>query len=106
VLPEVRASEIARALKGASVSAILVVDDADRLVGVIDPRVLESAAPDETAAVLARRSPCIGESASLAEAVECMVRAHTRYLPVLRADGRVAGVLDDLDALRWIALHR
>lgn len=106
VLPEVRASEIASAVKGTAVSAIVVVDDADRLVGVIEPGVLESAPPDEKAGVLARRSPCIGESASLAEAVECMVRAHTRYLPVLRADGRVAGVLDDLDALRWIALHR
>jgi CBS domain-containing protein len=106
VLPEVRASEIASALKGTSASAILVVDDADRLVGVIDPCDLEFAPPDERAGVLARRSPCIEESASLAEAVECMVRAHTRYLPVLRADGRVSGVLDDLDALRWVALHR
>ena len=106
VLPDVRASEIASALKGTSVSAILVVDDADRLVGVIDRSVLESAPPDERAGVLARRTPCIGEANSLIEAVECMVRAHTRYLPVLRADGRVAGVLDDLDALRWIALHR
>jgi CBS domain-containing protein len=106
VLPEVPASEIASALKGTAVGAVLVVDDGDRLVGLIDPRDLESAPPDERAGALARQSPSVGESASLADAVECMVRAHARHLPVLRADGRVAGVLDDLDALRWIALHR
>ena len=106
VLPEVAAGEIARVVSGESTGAIPVVDDGDRLVGLIDPGVLESSSPGSRAAGLARESPCIPEGASLADAVEFMVRTHARYLPVVREDGSVVGVLADLDALRWVALHR
>jgi CBS domain-containing protein len=35
-----------------------------------------------------------------------MVKGHARHLPVVRSDGRVVGMLADLDALRWVARRR
>jgi CBS domain-containing protein len=104
-LPEVSASDIARALRDIPGAPVVVVDDGDRPLGVIEPFVAASAPHGSRASALKHDQSSIGESASLAEAVDLMVKGHARSLPVVAADGRIVGVLADLDALRWVASH-
>jgi CBS domain-containing protein len=85
-------------------TAVAVVDDGERLLGLIEPGTLASA--EQMAGELRRDRPSIGESMSLADAVQRMARTHTRYLPVIDDRERVVGVLADLDALRWVARRR
>jgi CBS domain-containing protein len=106
VLPNVTAGDIARALREVASPAVVVVDDEDHLVGIITPSDASSAPSGVQARELSREGPYIEESASLAEAVDRMVRAHVRFLPVVGADQRVIGVLADLDALRWVGSSR
>jgi CBS domain-containing protein len=102
-LPEVPAGQVAKATGGAPDVAVLVVDDGDHLLGVIEPAVLAASPTDTLAATIGQRAPSIREDRSVAEAIECMVRGHRRFLPVVQEDGRVVGVLSDLDILRWVA---
>jgi CBS domain-containing protein len=105
-LPEAPAVDVARALASERGRPALVVDDGGRLLSVVDA---------ETAAASPRRLPVgalghlvatVHESTSLADALDCMVRKHRRFLPVVRDDDRVVGVLADVDALRSIARRR
>ena len=105
VLPEVSAREVTRALRETPGGAVVVVDDGDHLLGVIEPFAAASAPLSARAGTLKHNQASIGESASLADAVDLMVKAHARSLPVVRSDGRVVGSLSDLDALRWVACH-
>ncbi len=105
-LPEVSASEIAHALGDTPAAPVVVVDGGDRLLGVIEPFAAASAPRGAPACTLTRDRSSISESASLADAVDLMVKGHARHLPVVRSDGRVVGTLADLDALRWVARGR
>jgi CBS domain-containing protein len=105
VLPEVPARDIVRALRDTPGAPVVVVDDGDRLLGVIEPFVAASAPLGARASALRHDRSAITESASLADAVDLMVKGHARSLPVVRSDGRVVGMLSDLDALRWVASH-
>ena len=105
-LPEAPAVEIARALAAEPGRPAVLVDDGDRLVGMVDAGAPASSPAQVPAVCLGRPTASVRESAPLSEAVDCMVKRHTRFLPVVRDDERVVGVLADIDALRWIASRR
>jgi CBS domain-containing protein len=102
-LPEVPAAQLANATGGAPDVAVLVVDDGDHPLGIIEPAVLAASPGAMPAATIGHSIPSIREDSSVSDAIECMVRGHRRFLPVVQEDGRVAGVLSDLDILRWVA---
>jgi CBS domain-containing protein len=81
----------------------IVVEADGRVVGLIerpeDGPVEEVVRTEE----LARAAVPIRESATLAAAVARMARERRRALPVVDADGRVVGLITDLDALHWVA---
>jgi CBS domain-containing protein len=103
---------VPRAPLGAAVEALgrapvasptgIVVDDADRVLGVIERpdarRVVEAVAGE-----LALPVAPIRESATLAAAVARMTKERRRALPVVDDAGRVVGLVTDIDALRWVA---
>jgi iron-sulfur cluster repair protein YtfE (RIC family) len=99
---EVLAGVVARILRDYETPVAIVVDDADHLVGTIQRDCAECAPGDQIANELEREGPHIDESASLAEAIERMAKGHARFLPVVGAEGRVVGLLADLEALHWI----
>lgn len=105
-LAETPAADVARALANEPGRPALVVDDGDRLLGMVDGEVAATSTDGQRAGGLSRAAPSIRESASLTDAVDCMVRRHARFLPVVRDDDRVVGVLSDVDALRLIARQR
>jgi CBS domain-containing protein len=106
VSPDVPAGELANALANAPGMAALVVDDSQRLLGLVEPNEAASSPIQQRSVELGHMGPTVAESASLADAVAFMAKAHLRFLPVIRDDGRAVGVLTDLDAMRWVAAKR
>ena len=103
--PQVPAGVVIDALEGSHAHAAVVVDDDDHLVGTVRRDGAEAVHADLVASALGRDTPYIDESASLADAIACMVKTHTRFLPVVGPRGRVVGLLADTDALRWVAAY-
>ena len=80
---------------GQSLIYFYVVDDASRLVGVLQTRALLTAQPDETVAdVMIRRVVAIPESATLLEACEFFVLHKFLVFPIVDQDRRIVGVID------------
>ena len=104
--PQVPAGVVIDALEADQAQAAVVVDDEDHLVGTVRRDGVQTVHEDLVASALGRETPYIDESASLADAIACMVKTHTRFLPVVGAEGRVVGLLADTDALRWVAAYR
>jgi iron-sulfur cluster repair protein YtfE (RIC family)/CBS domain-containing protein len=100
---EVATGVVARVMSECRTSAAVVVDGADRAVGLIERDRVESAHEEQTASEVEREACGIDESASLADAIARMVKKRERFLPVVGADGRVVGMLADIDALHLIA---
>jgi hypothetical protein len=103
--PEVPVGRIARVLADTPGAAAVLVDDALHVLGFVQAAEAASAPAVQKSDALAERGPAVLESASLADAVAIMAKAHRRYLPVIGDDERAVGVLSDLDALHWIASH-
>jgi iron-sulfur cluster repair protein YtfE (RIC family)/CBS domain-containing protein len=103
--PQVPAGVVIDALEADRAYAAVIVDDTDHLVGTVRRDGVQTAQEDLVASALGRDTPYIDESASLANAIACMVKTHTRFLPVVGRQGRVVGLLADTDALRWVAAY-
>jgi iron-sulfur cluster repair protein YtfE (RIC family)/CBS domain-containing protein len=100
---DVAAGVVARAMDEFRTSAAVVVDCAGRTVGMVERDRVEYAHQEQTASEVERKATGIEESASLADAIARMVKTRERFLPVVGADGRVVGMLADIDALHLIA---
>jgi|CZKU01.1.fsa_nt_gi iron-sulfur cluster repair protein YtfE (RIC family)/CBS domain-containing protein len=99
---DVTAKAVADALGKHGDAVAVVVDETGHFAGTIDRDLAECAHAGQLAGELRQAGPCIGESAPLADAIACMVKTHQRSLPVVGADGRVLGLLVDIDALHRI----
>lgn len=97
-------AERALAQDGAPVA--LVVDAEDALVGVVDRDHVGPRRPRTPARDLASSIAPVAEATPLAHAIARMVHERSRALPVVGSDGRVIGLLSDVDALRWVAQRR
>jgi CBS-domain-containing membrane protein len=102
------ARDLVRAFERTGGVVAVVVDDAGRLVGLVDAE--DAARADEQVRTheLATRVRAVHESAPLFHAIDRMVHERARALPVVDEDGYVVALLTDLDALHWVAcrMHR
>jgi CBS domain-containing protein len=103
VFRDVAAGEVAAALAETPVPAVVVVDEADHVVGIVAAAEVRASPPECSAGELGRAGLSVSESASLADAVAYLTRRHARFVAVLGPGERVVGVLADLDTLRWVA---
>jgi CBS domain-containing protein len=99
------AATFARSLHVPGHRVAVVVDDALHSMGLVEVAVAARAVEDCSVEELVRRVPPIHEGAPLARAIERMVHERARALPVVDDQGRVVGLLTDLDALHWVAHH-
>ena len=106
VRSEVTIRELRRLLAEEPANTVLVVDDEDHLIGTIDTSSLEQCPGGVPAILPMRAKHSILETATVADAVERLVRTHSRSVAVVDADGHAVGVLTDIDLLRWFARHR
>jgi len=91
------------------VGALLVVDDGS-LVGVVSERdyarkvILKGKSSKDTFVreIMTSSPITINCNTSVEEALQLMTENRFRHLPVLNADGRIAGVLSIGDLVKWI----
>jgi CBS-domain-containing membrane protein len=100
---DLAAGALALCLDEERTSVAIVVDDAWRLVGLVDAADAARAVKSVRARDLARPIAPVHEAAPLDLAVERMVRERARALPVVDDEGCVVALLTDLDALHWVA---
>lgn len=92
-----------RAFEEAAAAVALVVDDRERLAGVVEDTLVARMKAPARAIDLARRVQPVHESERLVHAIDRMIHERARALPVIDDDGCVVALLTDLDALRWVA---
>ena len=102
---ELPAAAFARALHMPGHRVAVVVDEAQRALGLVEVAVAAAALEHTTVQDLVRQVACIHEGTPLARAIDRMVHERVRALPVVDDEGRVVGLLTNLDALHWVA-HR
>ncbi len=98
--------EILRLMMDYRLSALPVVDDARRIVGMVHLHALEMGeeSPDLTAVdVMTSEVICVGEDESLSEAAWLLVQRGLDVLPVVRG-GVLTGLLARADLVRLYAL--
>ena len=100
--------DVANELTSRGVGALVVLDDADVVVGVIGERDVVQAIANRGAAALSERVAMhmnknwrfVTEDESVEETARTMTLERCRHLPVLR-DGRLAGVVSIGDVVKW-----
>jgi len=100
--------DVANELTSRGVGALVVLDDADVVVGVIGEREIVHAIATRGAAALSERVALhmnknrrfVTEDESLEDTARTMTVERCRHLPVLR-DGRLAGVVSIGDVVKW-----
>ena len=85
-----------------------IMGKAGALRGVLNLDASRASPCDAWMSVTAAMVPVvrIREEATLHDALRAMVRGHARSLTVMREDGTVVGVVDDLAILHWCVEHR
>ena len=99
--------DAARLMKAHHTSAVLVIDNNEKLVGICTERdvvfdiVAEGLDPDQTQvrAVMTEHPQAIGPDKPLGHALHLMFEGGFRHLPVVDAGGRPIGILSSRDAL-------
>jgi CBS-domain-containing membrane protein len=99
---ETPAGVVARAIAQERVLAAVIVDEWERYVGIVERADAEAAAPAECLHGIVRAVAPVHEASPLAGVIARMVHDRARVLAVVDDDRRPAGVLSDLDALRWV----
>jgi CBS domain-containing protein len=114
---EVRAEELAKLFAARKVSGMPVVDEDERLVGVVsrtdllccpndaeDLPVLHPERTRATAEELMNPSPVVvHEGATIPQAAAVMASARVHRVLVVSSEGTVVGILTTLDVVRWVA---
>jgi CBS domain-containing protein len=109
VKPTSTIAEAARVMRDNNIGSVLVMDESERLVGILTERdivykiVAEGKGLDTSVEeVMTRDIITIREDATIAEAARLMIGMNVRHLPVVDARGRVVGVLSLRDLARAI----
>ncbi|MBU0504798.1 MAG: CBS domain-containing protein [bacterium] len=107
VRPDTPAMEAVRLLVKNSISGLPVVDDDNKLVGIVSEKDLLKFIhdPEEKAltvsSLMTKKVICFDENTSGVEICNCLVKNNFRRVPVLK-DGRLVGVVSRRDILRKI----
>lgn len=103
-----RIFEIAELMRANSVGSIVIVDDSERVVGIVTDRdiamclALGAATPDSyVSEAMSREVHCIDQSMTMFEVTRFIKTVEVRRLPVIDGDRRLVGIIsiDDIMAL-------
>jgi CBS domain-containing protein len=103
---EARMSDVAARLADEGRTALPIVDVDDRVIGVIDARAIERAierGEDGVALVLAESIPRLRPHDDLSWAIEAITEGEREALPIIDAQGGLAGWVEHRDVLRAYA---
>jgi len=80
-------------MKKRRVSSLLVVDEGEKLLGIVTPKQMEKMRRGTVAEVMRTDLVTIPPDTPLQEAFERMFLAHLDFLPVVEQDGRLVGLI-------------
>jgi CBS domain-containing protein len=111
--PTVRVGEMTRVLTENKIGALVVLDRADQLLGIVSERdIVKSIAAngptalEMTAGQLMTRAPrVVRHDTSVADAMRMMTEGRFRHLPVM-VDDRLAGMISIGDVVKAVIMQR
>ena len=115
VSPEAPIAEIAAIIASRRIGAVVVLDDAGRLVGILSERDVVKALAERGAAMLGLRAEdLMTRDVTMVDpatpgdvAMEIMDSGYFRHLPICTQDGRLMGIVSIRDLVKYrIMLHQ
>jgi CBS domain-containing protein len=113
VTPSASVFDVAQIISSRRIGAVLVLDDAGRMVGIVSERDVVKAVATHAGSVLNLRAEDLmtrdvvtaTPETSVDEAMEIMDRGYFRHLPVME-DGQLGGIISIRDVVKYrLMLH-
>ena len=103
--PETAVVDIVRLMAKNKITGLPVVDDANRLIGVVSESDIIGKAGDTVADIMTNGSWTVTEDTTLGDAAEVMLRRRIRRLPVVSGENALTGLLSRSDLISFFASH-
>ncbi len=97
--------EIVQLMAKNRITGLPVVDDDNRLIGVVSESDIIGKAGDTVGDIMTNGSWTVGEDTSLGEAAELLLRRRIRRLPVIKGDNELVGLVSRSDLISFFASH-
>ena len=103
--PETPVVDIVRLMARNKITGLPVVDETNRLIGVVSESDIIGKAGDTVADIMTNGSWTVTEDTTLGEAAEVMLRRRIRRLPVVSPENALIGLLSRSDLITFFASH-
>ncbi len=103
--PDQSVLEVVQLLAKNRITGLPVVDDDDRLIGVVSESDIIGKAGETVADIMTHGSWTVTEDTPLGEAAEILLRRRIRRLPVVRGDNELVGLVSRGDLIIFFATH-
>ena len=103
--PETAVVDIVRIMARNKITGLPVVDDTNRLIGVVSESDIIGKAGDTVADIMTNGSWTVTEDTTLGDAAEVMLRRRIRRLPVVSGENALIGLLSRSDLITFFASH-
>ena len=97
--------DIVQLMAKSRITGLPVVDDNNRLIGVVSESDIIGKAGDTVGDIMTNGSWTVGEETPLGEAAELLLRRRIRRLPVIRGDNELVGLVSRSDLISFFASH-
>jgi CBS domain-containing protein len=103
--PDTPVVEIVQLMSKQHITGLPVVDEDNRLLGVVSESDIIGKAGDTVADIMTNGSWTVTEETRLGEAAEILLRRRIRRLPVVRGENELVGLLSRSDLINFFANH-
>jgi CBS domain-containing protein len=103
--PETPVVEIVQLMSRQHITGLPVVDEENRLLGVVSESDIIGKAGDTVADIMTNGSWTVTEETRLGEAAEILLRRRIRRLPVVRGENELVGLVSRSDLITFFANH-
>ena len=103
--PDTPVVEIVQLMAKQHITGLPVVDDGNRLLGVVSESDIIGKAGDTVGDIMTNGSWTVTEETRLGEAAEILLRRRIRRLPVVRGENELVGLVSRSDLINFFANH-
>ncbi len=103
--PDTPVVEIVQLMAKQHITGLPVVDEENRLLGVVSESDIIGKAGDTVADIMTHGSWTVTEETRLGEAAEILLRRRIRRLPVVRGENELVGLVSRSDLINFFATH-
>jgi CBS domain-containing protein len=103
--PDQLVLEVVQALAKNRITGLPVVDEKNRLIGVVSESDIIGKAGETVAEIMTHGAWTVTEETPLGEAAEILLRRRVRRVPVIREDNELVGLVSRGDLISFFATH-